>query len=230
MCGHCIAICPVGAASTEDHEYSMSEVEEYVREEFTLEPKRLLNFIRFRRSIRSFEPRQVEPETIRQILEAGRYTQTASNGQSVRYVVVREEMEKVRTLAWESLHQIALSQIALGDEGNPYAQQWKQGYDAFQEDPHRDMLFFNAPVVLIVLSDSKWDGGLAAESVELMANASGLGVLFSGFIERAIKGSGELQKVLGVENERIAACMLLGYPAVTYRRTVPRKPAVIDWK
>ncbi len=230
MCGHCIAICPTGAVSTADPDYSMAEVEEYRREDFQLEPRRLLNFIRFRRSVRRFAARPVETETIREILEAGRYTQTASNRQDLRYLIVREQMDQVRSLAWESLYQLALSELKLGGAGNPYAAQWKRGYDEFKQDPTRDILFFNAPVLLVVLSESKWNGCLAAESVELMANASGLGVLFSGFIERAIGASPELRTLLGIKGETIAACMIMGYPAVSYRRTVPRKPAAIDWK
>ena len=47
------SICPVKAVSTDD--YDMSEVIEYKKEDFQIEPERLLNFIKFRRSVRRFK-------------------------------------------------------------------------------------------------------------------------------------------------------------------------------
>ena len=32
------------------------------------------------------------------------------------------------------------------------------------------------------------------------------------------------------ESDQIVTCMVIGYPNVTYKRTVPRKDAVISWK
>ena len=31
------------------------------------------------------------------------------------------------------------------------------------------------------------------------------------------------------EGEKIISCMVVGYPRVEYKRTVPRKDAVINW-
>ena len=56
-CGHCIAICPVKAVSTDD--YDMNEVIEYNKEDFEISPDRLLNFIKFRRSVRRFKDKEV---------------------------------------------------------------------------------------------------------------------------------------------------------------------------
>ena len=60
-----------------------------------------------------------------------------------------------------------------------------------------------------------------------MANAEGLGVLFTGFIERAIKNSKEAKKILGIDKKEVISCMLIGYPDIKFRRTVPRKQAEI---
>ena len=49
-CGHCIAICPVEAVSTDD--YNMEDVIPYDNDSFTVEADNLLNFIKFRRSVR----------------------------------------------------------------------------------------------------------------------------------------------------------------------------------
>lgn len=52
-CGHCIAVCPKNAVSTDD--YNMDEVRGCNKEEFSIEAENLLNFIKVRRSIRSFK-------------------------------------------------------------------------------------------------------------------------------------------------------------------------------
>ena len=49
-CGHCIAICPVNAVSTD--EYDMNEVLSYDKDTFSIDADNLLNFIKFRRSVR----------------------------------------------------------------------------------------------------------------------------------------------------------------------------------
>ncbi|MGL5646212.1 MAG: nitroreductase family protein, partial [Clostridium sp.] len=68
------------------------------------------------------------------------------------------------------------------------------------------------------------DGGLAAAKMELMIDALGLGTYFSGFLERAIAMNPKLKEFLGInEKEELVGCMVVGYPRVKYKRTVPRK-------
>lgn len=63
-----------------------------------------------------------------------------------------------------------------------------------------------------------------------MANAEGLGVLFTGFIQHAISASSEARELSGIGDEQIYFCILIGYPNVTYQRSTPRKPAQIEWR
>lgn len=62
-CGHCIAICPKEAVS--DLNYDMSKIQEYKKESFHIDSDRLLNFIKFRRSTRLFQNRDVEEEKLK---------------------------------------------------------------------------------------------------------------------------------------------------------------------
>lgn len=95
-CGHCIAICPTYANSTDD--YDMDEVIEYNKEDFEIEPERLLNFIKFRRSIRRFKRKDVEKEKLEKIIEAGRFTQTGRNLQDVNYTVVTDKIMNLKKM------------------------------------------------------------------------------------------------------------------------------------
>lgn len=67
-CGHCIAICPVGAISSDDEkEYSMNEVKEYNDKDFSVDPEVLMNFMKFRRSVRLFSKKDVEEEKMEKL-------------------------------------------------------------------------------------------------------------------------------------------------------------------
>lgn len=232
-CGHCIAICPVKAISCDDEkEYAMDEVMEYEKEKFDIDPETLMNFMKFRRSVRLFKEDDVEEEKIQKIIEAGKYTQTASNIQDVSYVIVKEKLQEVRKMVLETLN--AMADKMLADENTKkqfitYAYMWKQMYQDFLENPNgEDKLFFKAPVLLVVKANRMINGALAASKMELMVNALGLGTYFSGFLERALSVNPKIAELLKVEEgEQFVSCMLIGYPRVKYKRTVPRKDVKI---
>ncbi len=228
-CGHCIAICPVRAISSDDEaEYSMDEVIEYKKDEFEITPEQMMNFMKFRRSVRLFKTDMIEEEKIQKVIEAGKYSQTGSNAQDVSYVIVKDKLQEVRKLVLETLNGMADHMIA--DESTQknflvYAHMWKKMYKDFLEDPDgEDRLFFKAPVLVIVKANRVVNGALAASKMELMVNALGLGTYFSGFLERAVSVNPVLKKFLQIEeNEKLVTAMLIGYPRVQYKRTVPRK-------
>lgn len=228
QCGHCIAICPVNAVSITN--YPQDGIEEYDKESFDVSPDKLLNFIKFRRSTRHYKNKPVEKEKLERILEAGRYTATGSNIQDVSYIVVQETLEDIKPIIWESLYEFALENMNEKGVIGAYAPRWIKMYEDYKKDPEKDVLFFKAPVLLIVTALSPLNGGLASSNIELMANAEKLGVLFTGFIERALKNSEKAKKILGIDKKEIISCMLMGYPDIKFRRTVPRKKAEISWK
>ena len=105
-------------------------------------------------------------------------------------------------------------------------------YNEYKENPKmNDKLFFNAPALILVVSDSQVNAALASSNMELMTNAQGLGTFFSGFFAMAAQGNEKIRELLGLEgNKEIVTCMVIGYPNVKYVRTVPRKDASISWK
>ena len=232
-CGHCIAICPVEAVSTDD--YNMEEVIPYDKESFSVEADNLLNFIKFRRSVRRFKDKEVEKEKIEKIIEAGRFTQTSTNSQDVSYTVVTDKLPQLKELTYESLNQkgqYILANLTPETEYlKRYATAWVNSYAAFKEDPIKnDRMFFNAPAVIFVTSPNAFNGGLASSNMELMTDALGLGTFFSGFIQIASKDNKEILDLLGInDSNQIVSCLVIGYPDVKYKRTVPRKKANINW-
>lgn len=230
-CGHCIAVCPNNAISMDD--YDMSEVLQYEEGNFAIDSDKLLNLIKYRRSVRHFLKKPIEQEKLLKIIEAGRFTPTGGNAQGVSYIVVQENLTPLKKLALKRLKLMA--DAILKDDTQPeniknYAHLWVQMYED-EQNGVKDSLFFEAPVVVLTVANSPLDAALAASNMELMTASLGLGCLFSGFFVRASLNNLEIKKMLGLDTtQKIITCLVMGYPDVHYLRTVPRKKAVISWK
>lgn len=224
-CGHCIAVCPKGAFEAEG--YDMSEVKEMDDSQCGLDADALLQAIQFRRSIRNYKKKPVEREKLEKLAEAVRYTATAKNNQDTYVVFVQEQKDELKQKVWDYIESIIPAKRSeIPRELLPYV-----GFNRQRKaNPDDDYLFRNAPVVAFITSDWILDPGMAAQNMELMAAAQGLGVLFNGFLARIVDNSEDLKEWLGISGKQIKGCLLLGYPAVKYKRTVPRKPANVIWK
>lgn len=232
-CGHCIAVCPKEAVSTDD--YNMEEVKNYNKEEFSIEAETLLNFIKFRRTVRQFKNKEVEVEKLSKIIEAGRFTQTGTNSQDVAYTVVREGLGQLKGLTFETLKFMSDNILNNLTEENiaykRYAEMWAYMYERYKQNPQDDSLFFNAPSIIVITANSEVNGALAASNMELMTNALGLGTFFSGFFAHAAKANKQIGDLIGLKpGKQVVACMVIGYPSVKYSRTVPRKEADVTWQ
>ena len=225
QCGHCVAVCPKGAVSIP--EYDMDDVEEYDAETFRIDPEHFLHAVKFRRSIRSFRDRKIDRACMERILQAGRYTPTAKNSQSCRFIVLQDELDEFKDLLWDQVPELA---ERMKEKMPHYAMMFKFLQRRRKKDPKDDGLFFNTPSCILVAADNLLDGGLAAANIENMAAAEGAGVLYSGYLTRIIEACPRLKEWLGIQDTTLVCCMLAGYPAVTYKRTAPRKKADIDWR
>lgn len=230
-CGHCVAICPSNAVELIG--YDMSEVLEYNKEDFVLDPDQYLNAIKYRRTIRNFSNKEVEMHKIKNIIESGRYSPTGGNLQNVSYCVIREDVETLKELAIIELNQIADFILNSEEPTNikRYAGMWKEMYRKYYGKEKEDTLFFDSTTIILVVSDSVQNGSIAAAHMETMVYAQGLGMVYSGFFTRAAAQSEKIREYLEIGDKReVVACMVVGYPGVEYMRTAPRKKAEIIWK
>ena len=206
-CGHCYAICPQGTIRMEGYDCP----EEHVVSMTELPSDKLLLAMKSRRTIRHFTDAPVEPEKLSQILEAGRYSPTGGNVQNVAYTILggkQAEAEAICVRLFRTAKKLGapfvhfLKQVEIGD----------------------DFFFKGAPLVIVVSSKSDINAGLASGYMELMAESLGLGVLYSGFFAVCAKVSRKLRKLLDLpKGYKVVSCLIIGYPAVKYRRIVPRK-------
>lgn len=227
-CGHCAAICPANAIVMEG--YDDMEVIEFQPDTFTIPPENLLNTIKYRRSVRAFKPDKVEPEKIAQIIEAGRYSPTGGNRQSVRYVALSQCLEKVTALSLDTFYQVSLKESA-GQSAIPavYLDKWRQ-WSPESQKAGKDGLFYHAPLVIALVGDelAKVDAGIISSNMELMAHTLGLGVCYIGFFAWAGELNPKVKAEIGVlESEKILTALAIGYPKHLYCRTVNRKKANI---
>ncbi|BDF04705.1 nitroreductase family protein [[Clostridium] hylemonae] len=213
MCGQCTAVCPAEAVSISG--YETKDIIKTNNER--LDPKQVLDVIRFRRSVRQFQDKKIPGEVIDEILEAGRLTHTAKNKQDVSFAVLDREKDHIE--------QMAVSMF----------RKWKPLADLFspmarQNKIDRHFFFFKAPIVIVIMAENKTNGILAAQNMEFAAEANGLGVLFSGFFTMAANSSLKIRKALKMpKKKRAAMTLVLGYPRVKFLRSVQREKLKVTY-
>lgn len=207
MCGQCTAICPKKAISISGYETEQIDKGDDIR----LNPDDILEVIRFRRTIREFKRKEISNEILEQILEAGRLTHTAKNMQDVSFVVLNKEKHRVEQMA-----------VCLFRKMKPLANLLSPMAKNNKIDDH--FFFFNAPIAIVILAKDKTNGILAAQNMEFVAEAHGLGVLYSGYFTMAANASNKIKKVIKVpKGKKVAMTLVLGYPNVKFLRSVQRK-------
>ncbi len=222
LCGHCVAICPVGAVSIP--EYEMEDVEEFDESRFGLDIASLLYTVKARRSIRQYAGLPVEREKLERIVQAGRYTATGANRQGCRLVMVQDGLPVLKDMVWggiDATESPCISPVEMFASLKEFSAMRAQGID---------YLFRDAPVVLYVAAESSVDAALAAQNMEMAAIAQGLGALYNGFLAYATAMNPAAREWLDIQDLPIAVCILLGYPYVSYQRTAPRRIADVRWR
>jgi nitroreductase len=146
-----------------------------------------------RRSVRAFEPREVEEELLRRILRGVRAAPSAGNLQAFRVVVVRD-VGRRRELARASLDQQFVAQAPL--------------VLAFFQDQHRSATKYGSRGKGLY---SLQDATIACAYAQLVASALGLATCWVGaFNDQAIK------RILAAPAGMTPVALLpVGYPAET---------------
>ena len=213
MCGHCAAICPKAAVSMTGFDEPPKEIGGPT----VLDPQTLLDAVRTRRSIRHFTKRDIEPEMIAQIIEAGRLTPTGGNAQEVSFLVLKDGIGRFEKAAVHLFRRLL-----------PFMRLVNPAAGRVTIDDH--FFFKKAPAAIVIVSKNKVDGSLAAANMELMAEACGLGVLYSGFFTMAVNGSRSLKKMLGLKRgDKAVMTLVLGHSGVKYHRTAQKEAASVRW-
>ena len=207
-CGHCFAVCPTGAVDMPG--YDTSDCGETVPLS-EINSERFLQGIKSRRTMRQFRQRPVEAAKIKMILEAGRYAPTAKNSQNVAFTVLTSRRAEIERACVKFFR----TGVNAGSKLIP----------SLRDSKIDDNFFFKgAPLVIVVSGYDSVDPTLASAYMELMANSLGLGVLYSGFFRACTILNPRIKARLKLPlGHKVVTCMIIGYPAVEYKRIPPRK-------
>lgn len=225
-CEHCMAICPTGAVSI----LGVRPEELHPLPERFPDLEALETLIRGRRSVRSFEDENLDPELLAHLLEVAWQAPTGKNARQVQFTVVddREKMAEIREKVINGITRL-VQENALPEDLSYFAgiaRRWKER--------KVDIIFHGAPHMLIVTTPAKVispmaDCLIALTTFELFAQANGVGTTWNGYATWAIDLLlPELKQELGIPADHLFGyAMIFGKPAVNYLRTVLHRNPII---
>lgn len=246
LCGHCVSLCPTGAIT-----HSKMNMDNFIELDQNIEFKTedFVQFIRRRRSHRKFADKPVPREVLKQLVDVCRYAPTGSNVQDVEIMVIQdpEKIQKLSDLTIESFEkaQEILEQRAkaLKTAGKELPENMKYSLQVLQRrsermatrEPARDTVFHQAPVVLLfhspeATSAPKDNGVIASTTAALTAMTMGLESCYIGIFEAAASYRPIMEELNLPPGHKIFSVLIMGYPTMTYYRTVDRKPMKVRWE
>jgi nitroreductase/NAD-dependent dihydropyrimidine dehydrogenase PreA subunit len=227
-CGHCVAVCPTGALRLDWLDPENCPV---MDKKLTLTPAQAEQFLKGRRSIRTFKKKTVARETLEKLLEVACSAPSAKNMQPWNWVVIQtpEEVHRLAGLVVDWMQGMLNSGLA---EGNAVAYRrvaaaWEAGIDRVCRE---------APHLIIVHAEKDWlfapeDTALALCLLELYAVSLGLGVCWGGYLYKAVNAYPPLFEALGLPQDHLAfGAVMLGYPQFQYPRIPLRNRPIVTWK
>lgn len=182
----------------------------------------ILELLKHRRSIRKYEEKQVERETMEAIIEAGLYAPNAGGGQRSKIIGIRNT---------ELTEKIGKLNIARFDRSRLAGSYVSKDQPSIIDNPSMKSGFYGAPAVCVIFGPRDFlysipDAFCCAENMVLTATALG--------VSSCIVARGEetfdneigvtMLKEWGIPENYVARCfVLLGYCKGTYPMAKPRK-------
>ncbi len=226
-CGHCVAVCPNGAASIAG---MAPEQLPRVRSDWRPGPEQITHFLRARRSIRTYTPQAVEREALARLIDVARFAPSASNRQPVRWVVIYEAAD-VRRLAGLTMDWMRAGLPSQPPAAKRNTLRFIEGWDAGV-----DMVCRDAPHLVIACASAShsWaatDCAIALTYLELAAPSFGLGACWAGILTNAARQWPPLQDALAPPDGNVCyGAMMIGYARYRYHRLPLRNEAQVTWR
>lgn len=175
-----------------------------------------------RRAIRRFDPKQIEEEALRQILEAGLYAPSAGGRQGVIFAVCqdREVNELLGRIKRANSHPKMATSTSFVSREQP----------SIADDPNLKNAFYAAPTVITMFAPKDFlfsaeDCAAAAENMMLAADSLGIGSCYIGQGWTAFDDpyGQEILKRWNIRTDYYAVMqLLLGYPREGDQHPAPK--------
>lgn len=234
-CGHCVAVCPQKAVIHSEFSY-----EQLIdRQEGLLTAKSVTNFLATKRSCRFFTHKKITPEIWEQLTNAVSYAPTAFNCEERAVTVINDTqiLSKIRNdTICKAKKTLKLFQLFLK---RPFKWILHESSIAFFKkaildfettinkcESGEDGLFHNAPYLVIISSVGKDTMGkdyclAACHYMMLQAKSLGIGSAINGFVQAYPE---IISRYVTLPHMHKAfAVMTMGYPSLSFQRSVTRK-------
>ena len=230
-CQHCLAICPKGAVT-----FNGKRPEDSLPVEGLAVPSivQMENYMRVRRSVRRYRDCDVEHQVLERIFKALGNSPTGCNARNLKFTcfATRKAMDEFREKFIRAIEEHR--------DGEKLLPRWLAVPAIQMRKGRGDMFFRGASGMVIISSDETAPGVttpdedvvIACSYFEMLAQASGLGTCWCGFLKLVQREIPELLvKTLGFRPTTSFYAVLFGLPAITYQRGVQRDgEAVVDWR
>jgi nitroreductase len=183
----------------------------------------VIEAIKKRRSVRSYQSKAVPTDLIKAIIDAGNEAPSAMNSQPWRFVVI-EDRDVKKKLLQASLPN-AKKTLDMLKESDPV--RYEAITKRLSELP--DPVYYSAPVIVFVIGSGRYahhSCPLACENMMLAAYSMGIGSCWVGF-GAMVTEDAEVKKLLDLkDDETIFGPILIGYPEVYPERPTKKEPSV----
>jgi len=182
----------------------------------------VMEVIKSRRAIRSFEDKPVPDSAILTMLEAATYAPSAINIQPWKFTLItnKEAMKQLSETAKPALLRMLPD---VGDEG-------LAGLKKMLSNPQYN-IFYNAPLLIFVSGIKSpyaiYDCSMAAQNMMLAAYTLGIGSCWIGTAV-GLANDPKVKTELGVpEDHEVHAAIIFGYPKGGFPKAPEKRPAQI---
>lgn len=212
-CGHCQALCPTASITLDGH---ASDTLEGIPER--VDEKIVQGLIKRRRSVREFRKDEIDPALLERIIDMASYAPTATNSREISYLVVngREQVEKLLQATIEIMQRRSFFPNIVSDV--------QKGWDR---------IFRDAPCIMITHAPEKFplsasDCATVLATLELALPSFNLASCWAGFF--TVVCGLEIPDGLPIPaGNRIYGGLVIGAPAVSYKRIPFRTKPKIEW-
>lgn len=229
-CQHCLAICPAGAISI----YNKKPEDSDICDVNLPSDNQVLSLIQHRKSIRHYKHENLDKSTLQKLKDMLKYSPTGCNNHKLHISIIEdvEEMDKFRDYTNETVKKIILSDFL-----SPITKKFGEFRERFEKD--EDVIFRGAPHMVVVSVPvnapcAPVDPIILLSYFELYAQSLGVGTLWCGFAEIAIKLIPELCEYMEIpDGYKVGYVMLFGKTDLKYQRATQPEDydvSVIDSK
>lgn len=231
-CGQCVAVCPREA---------LDNVKTPLANQVAKSTKKFdedvaTEFIRSRRSVRSYQEKPVPRDEVKKLLDVARMAPSGCNTQGISYHVVDDPnlLHQISEVVIDWTEKVLIKTPELS--GTKYFDNIEMTIDIYH-NTHEDVVLRSAPCLVIAMADKDFATGrensyMSLIYTQLFATTLGLGSCFSGLVDGCAASNHEpLLKLLNLpKDKQVTGAIFVGYPKYTYKRLVDRDPLQVTWQ